>query len=263
MLNAGGVLGLVHMEIAVLVLPGLQKGRLGAEDLQPVDHLVVVVHKAVFQQQGPVGVKQLEKRLALLQLPDFLVGQHGVFTVGDAGACLFQLGVGGKAPVAGPPGLPHQASGVGLLGKELKGLPAGGLLKLPDDAGAHAVDGAELQSGGVVLPKGPGEPAAQVGGGCHRVGHSEDLLGRHLPAVQQITHPGQKGGGLSAAGHGQQQHRTFGLADGRLLLAVQFEGEAGLVLVKGHHLCRYSRLLSRANTRSENCPTSVLSSTSR
>ena len=251
------------MKIAVFLLPCLQKLRLRAQNLQTIDHLVIVIHQPIVQKQLAVGIKQLEKLLAVLQLLNFCIGKHGVFAVGNAGLALLQITVGGKTTVSAFPRFPHQSRAFRFVADKLKSLPAGHLLKLSDDPGAHAVDGAKFQPRGVFLPKGFGKPAAQIGSGRNRIGHRQNRLGRHLTAIQQIPDSRQQRGGFAAAGNGQQQHRPLGLADGSLLLLVQPQGKLLSKGFKGHHLWRYRRLLSSAKIRSENWPTSVLSSTSR
>ena len=236
MLDFRGILRLIHMKITIFLLPCLQKLRLGSQDLQAVDHLIIVIHQPVIQKQLTVGIKQLEKLLTVLQLLDLFVGKHRVFTVSNAGFALLQIAVGGKAPIGPFPRFPHQPRAVRFVTDKLKSLSTGHLFKLPDDPGAHPVDGAKFQSRSVFFPKSFGKSAAQIGCRRHRIGHRQNRLGRHLTAIEQIPDPRQQRGGFTAAGDSQQQHRPFGLADGSLLLLVQPQGKLLSKGFKDHHL---------------------------
>ena len=225
--------------------------------------MIVVVHAAVVQKQLSIGAKQLEKGRTFLPLLDLFVGKHGVFAIGNAGAGLFQIILGGKASAASFPCLTQQSKALTLVTDKLKGLSSCQLFKLPDNAGAHTVDGTKFQPVGVFRAEHLGKAAAQIVGCRHRVGHCQNAFGWHTVTINQIAHPRKQCSGFTASGYRQQQHRAFGLCNSRLLLPVQLERKLPAEGCKIHHLCRNRRLFSSANTRSEKSPTSTLSSTSR
>ena len=267
MLDAGGVLGLVHHEILEPGPPGRQDVGPRPEDLQSIDHLIVVVHPGIFPQKGAVGVINPEKAVVLPAFgPDVPVGLHPVFAEGDAGPGLLDLALGGVILPRPAKGIPDKAGGLPLPVQETEGRSAGAALILPDDPGADAVDGVKGQAGCRLFPKHGGKAPAHILGGRHSIGHGEDALGLHSPAVDETADPCQQHRCLAAPRHRQKQNRPLGLAHRRLLLGIQLEAKG---LAKAEEFHRFQplwwkmRLLSRAKTRSEKAPRGVFSSVSR
>ena len=171
MLNAGGVLGLVHQDIGILGTKYLQHRRIALENLKGIHQLVIVVHTALFPQNLVVPAVQRGK-LHTLQFPvvEVLRVGHGIFDVGDGGLqCLDGVFVG-KFPCLFPTQLPQQRR-LGAWLQQRECLPPQHPLILADDRMAQAVNGTECQLCRQFIPEPGGKPFPHVLGGSHRIGH--------------------------------------------------------------------------------------------
>ncbi|CCY25932.1 unknown [Firmicutes bacterium CAG:114] len=222
MLNAGGILGLIHTEMGVFFLKVGQNLPMPPENLRRVHHLIVIVHPAPLPEHPAIGLINLGHR----QFPGgqrlhLLPGHLPVLSVGDGGPQPLDGALCGKGPSARPEQFPHQGGECPLVGDQLKSPSAHGPLVILNDPGGKAIDGAKLQPAGPVLSKGPGKPGAHIPGGRHRVGHCENPLRGNPPAVHQIAQAVDEHRGFPAARHSQQEHRPVGSLDRRRLLLIQ------------------------------------------
>ena len=234
-LDFGGVLGLVHAEILVLVLDRLQHPGKFPQNLKGVDHLVVVVHASPLAQGLDVAVVEGGKVHPFhLHLVQFLPGEHLVFHIGKGGFQRFDGAVRGELPCLRPVELPQQGGLLSAVLQQAEGGAAKDLLIVADDAAAHPVDGAEFQQLGGLLAEEAGETGPHVPGGGHRVGHGEDALRGHAPDVAQVADAGHQHRGLAAARHCQQQHRPLPCPHRSLLLGVELGGQPGKKLCLLH-----------------------------
>ena len=86
MLNAGGLLGLIHTEMGVFFLKVGQNLPMPPENLRRVHHLIVIVHPAPLPEHPAIGLINLGHR----QFPGgqrlhLLPGHLPVLSVGDGG----------------------------------------------------------------------------------------------------------------------------------------------------------------------------------
>ncbi len=221
-LDLGSVLGFVHTEIAVPVLKIPQHRRHSFEDLQGKDHLVVVVHPAPALQLRLVAVVEGGQIGQVgLQGRDALLVQGHVLDVGDGGAQLLEGAVGGVVLRHLLVELGEQTGQFPLVGHELGLLPVVAAAVILQDHRRHPVDGAEGQPLRQLRPEPGRKPGAHLPGGGHRVGHGQDGLRRDAPALHHVAQPGHQHGGLAAARHRQQQHRTVHGGHRRPLLVVE------------------------------------------
>ena len=226
-LDARGILGFVHAEVTVLLPEPGPHRRHGPQDLQGVDHLVVVVHPALALEFRLVAaVKAGQVGQAGLQRRDALLVQHAVFDVGDDGAQFFQRALGGVVAADAHVQLGQQAGQLPLVGDQAGLLAAIAAAVILQHHRRQAVDGAEGHACGRPLPEAGGKAAAHLPGGGHGVGHRQDLFGRDAAALHHVPQAGHQHRGLAASRHGQQQHRAFHGGRRRQLLRV----EAGQIL---------------------------------
>ena len=233
-LDLGCILGLVHTEPAPAApQPGQQVGA-AAQNLQRIDHLIVVVHEPPLPHGAAVSPVERRKVAALhLYLTQFFVGEHLIFGVGNGGGQPLDGALTGKLALLRPEQLGQQRVFAPLL-QQGESCAAVLLLIEADDPAAHPIDGAEGQPRRFRLTKKSGVPPAHIRRCRHRVGHGQDFPGGHAPPMKQIAQPGHQDGGLAAAGHRQQQHRALHRLYRRLLLGVQLQGIVGFELGKLH-----------------------------
>ena len=158
------------------------------------------------------------------------------------GPGLLDLLLGGEVAAGALEQIPEDGVQVGVAvgqGEGLGALPAGiGM----DDGGTQAVDGAEGELPGQVLPEEGGEPPGHVGGGGDGVGDGEDLPGRDPAAADEAAQPGHQHGGLAAARHRQQQGGSRSGQHRGLLLLAQRQRQGGQKLLLGHGRASSRRL---------------------
>ena len=233
-LDLGSVLGLVHAEVgkAGLVV-GQQIGE-AAQDAAGKDHLVVVVHAAAALQLLPIGEVDGGKIHSVQpDLPDLFIGEQHVLAVGDPGADLLHVLIGGVVAPGGHQ-LPDQGGQAALAALQLEGdgpLDPGVAV---DDGLADAVDGAEREGFGVLRSEEGVKPALHVPGGGYRVGDGEDMPRIYPQTVEHIPQSGDQHGGLAAARNGQQEGGPVHLPHGGLLLGVELDMETGFEFLVGH-----------------------------
>ena len=136
MLDLGGVLGLIHAEVAVFLLKIRQDVPMAAENPGGVDHLVVVVHPPPLAEGGAVIlIDPGHGEIVRLQLLHLLPGELAVFDVRNGGAEGLDGALCGKLPGGLAAELPHQGGKLPLVGDKLEGPAALHLLIPADDPG--------------------------------------------------------------------------------------------------------------------------------
>ena len=119
MLNAGGILGLIHTEMGVFFLKVGQNLPMPPENLRRVHHLIVIVHPAPLPEHPAIGLINLGHR----QFPGgqrlhLLPGHLPVLSVGDGGPQPLDGALCGKGPSARPEQFPHQGGEGPLVGDQ-------------------------------------------------------------------------------------------------------------------------------------------------
>ena len=224
MLDARGILCLVHAEVVIARLKFVQDLRDLPQDAQGIDHLVVIVHLPGIAQRLLIGAVERGEAVQLLpQQVQLLLAQHLIFYIGDERAGLLELGV--RRVLALAPEIQHaQQGGLLCLAREQgKGGPSHPLLIGADDARRDAVDRAKLHPAAELLTEQGREAASHVAGGRDGIGHGEDLLRADVAALHEIAQPRHEYGRLAAAGDGQQQDGPLDRSDGCLLLRIKLQ----------------------------------------
>ena len=221
MLDFRGILGLVHAEIAVLILKGSQHLRVLLQNPLGVHHLIVKIHYPPLQQLRPVLlVNGWEVVNTGFQFADFLGGKHLVFHIGDirsdvpenAGGCIILVD-----PLID---FPQEGQYLPFLCQP-EGIAAIGLAVEANDAIGKAVDGAKGKAVGILPGELCPEALAHFIGSRHGVGHGENLSGRNAAAINHIAQAGHQHRGLPAARHCQKEHGTVYRQDGLPLTIVE------------------------------------------
>ena len=113
MLDARGILCLVHAEVVIARLEFVQDLRDLPQDAQGIDHLVVIVYLPGIAQRLLIGAVERGEAVQLLpQQVQLLLAQHLIFCIGDERAGLLELGV--RRVFALAPEIQHAQQG-GLL----------------------------------------------------------------------------------------------------------------------------------------------------
>ena len=163
----------------------------------------------------------------------FGFGEHHVLAVGNEGADLLNLLVAGKRNALAGQQIPDLAVELDVI-RQLKRLCIFTPGIVPDYLDAQAVDGAEFQTAGQLIPEALCKAAAHVSRGGYRVGHGENLLRGNIMAEDQKAQPGHQYRGLAAPRHSQQKHGALRLLDGGLLLGVELNLMFFPKLLVGH-----------------------------
>ena len=229
MLHAGGILRLIHAEIAVpLTERGCHGGR-AVQDLQRKAELVIVVHLVPRLERLLVSAVQLRQIFKVrLQLVKLGIGQAHILNVGDGRAQLLEGAFGGILMVDALPQLQQQRRCLSLALQQVGRCAAVHPAVERDDARRHAVDGAEFHPRRLGLPEPRGKPGAHLLRGGHRVGHCQDRLRCDAADLGHVAQAGDQHGGLAAARHRQQQHRAVYGRNGGPLLGIQRRHVGGL-----------------------------------
>ena len=239
-LNLGGVLGLVHADIGPPAAEVGQDVRVLAEDAAGENHLVVVVHASAAEQIVLVlEVHPGEVHPLHLVGVDLRFGKHHVLAVGDVGAGGLYQELAGEGGAGADQQIPDDAAQLPLIVQQGKGLRAPLPGVVSDHHGAQAVDGAEGEPPGLLLPEEAYKPGPHVPGGGHGVGHGENLLRRDAPAAEHVPQPGDQHSGLAASRHSQEQRGPLRQADRLLLLRVQGDGVLGPEFLVRHGISHH------------------------
>ena len=252
-LDAGGVLSLVHAEVAAALLEMGEDLGVAPQDLQGVDHLVIVVHQGAVPEGLVVGLVDLREVIqGFSKLLDALLGQHLVFGVSDGGLDGLDVAVRGEVLCNRSIDLPDQGGGISLVAQKIKGLAAAQALIIVNDSGGKAVDGAKFHPLRQLGAEDGGKACLHIPGGGNGVGHRQDGFQGDTAAKQHISKPGHKNRRFAAARHRQQKDRPLHGPDGRILLGIQsggvfafecFIGHGKTVLQKVKSHCTTSRLV--------------------
>ena len=239
-LDFRGVLGLIHAVIPVPVPNRPQNLRILPENLEGIDHLVVVIHQLSVPQGLAVGLIEGREVQALhLNFRQLLPLEHLVLHIGDGGLEALYGALRGKLIGLVPVEFPQQSALLAAVLQQAEGGAAHDPLIIADYPAAHAVDGAEAQPLCRLLAEAGGKPPLHIPGGRHGIGHGEDALRLDAPHVAHVAQPGHQDGGFAAARHCQQQHRPLRLLHRSLLLRVQTDGKLCFELGKVHCLLQY------------------------
>ena len=229
MLHAGGILRLIHAEIAVPLTERRRHGGGAVQDLQRKAELVIVVHFVPRPEGLLVSAVQRRQILKVrLQLVKLGIGQAHIFNVGDGCAQLLEGAFGGVFMVDALPQLQQQRRSITLALQQVGRGAAVHPAVERDNTRRHAVDGAELHPRRLGIPEPRGKPGAHLLRGGHRVGHCQDRLRRDAADLGHVAQSGDQHGGLAAARHRQQQHRAVYGCNGGFLLGVQRRHVGGL-----------------------------------
>ena len=177
-LDARGVLRLVHAKIGEPLLPGSEHLRAAQQDLPRIDQLIVVVHEIAVLQNTAVFVIDRRDFDALgLELFDLLVRKHAVFNGGNRrlerldGALRRKLVCLAAADFPQNRSLPPR-----IVQKPERFAPIDARIAA-DDAAGQAVDCAKLQLPRQILPEQARKPRAH--GAAQQQGKAES----HQPDV--------------------------------------------------------------------------------
>ena len=222
MLNAGGVLGLVHAEIGIPLPVMRQDLRITFQNFQGVNQLIVVIHPPQADQLRTVRPVNLRKLFHIGFHPvQFLIFQTHIFHIGDGGAYFPNDAVHGRFSRVSPIEFRDDAHGLLLLQMaEHFRLPVAPAVEY-HDLPRQGVDGAErsLPCQGFAEERFTAPAHIPLPG--FRIGHGEDAPGIDPLHLRHVPQPRNEDRGLAAARHGQEQHRPLPGPHRLLLLRIQ------------------------------------------
>jgi len=219
-LDAVGVLELVHQHVAEALTVVGGHLRILAEQLQGAQQQVAEVHQAAAVQGGLVAAVQLHDLGVIVAARRHLGGGQGVLLEAVDGP-LHPAGVVGL--VVHPGLLDHSLHRallvLGVQDLEIAGQLEGGGVGA-QDAVAQAVEGADPQVGHADAQQ-LLHPFAHLAGGLVGEGHRQDGAGGLAQVAHQVGDAVGEHAGLAAAGSGQDQAGAGGQGHRGVLLLVQ------------------------------------------
>ena len=181
-LNFGRVLRLIHADVLVLILEVRQHLRHLSQNIQRINHLVIIIHQMLLAEPPVVLLidctdvnltVRIPKRasLAAPQLADLLLAQHLILDISDQRPHIPKVRLRRPGPLHLLINLRQNTARNLLIRHQLKGFLPQHTAVIADDLGADPVNGPKLQPRRQFLAKKARKPAGHVARSGNRISH--------------------------------------------------------------------------------------------
>ena len=241
MLDFRRILCLIHTQIPVSFLVLRKKLRAARQNVQRIDHLIVVIHQPLLLHLFAVASIDFCKRIAgfFLQLLQLLSGKLHVLDITDPAPKLRRLRLRGKASRRVNVKTPEKLQNLALVRLQRKRLLPDSAPILCNHTGADPVDGPELESArriGKLHAEHPFKPPSHVLRRRHGIGYGQDLLRQNTKAEEHIPKPCHQNGCLSCSRNSKNKDRTVHCLNGPVLLICQLQRIFLFIFFKRHEI---------------------------
>ena len=235
------ILCLIHTQIPVSGLVLGKKLRAAHQNIQRIDHLIVVIHPPLPLHFFAVALIDFCKRIAgfLLQLLQLLSGKLHILDIADPAPKLRRLRLRGKASRSVNVKIPEKLQNLTLVRLQRKRLLPDSASIICDHTGADPVDGPELKSArriGKLRAEHPFKPPSHVLRRRHGIGYGQDLLRQNAKAEEHISKPCHQNGCLSGSRNSKNKDRTVHCLNGPVLLICQLQRIFLFIFFKRHEI---------------------------